>query len=103
MEKTTTTRKPKCNYFYQIWSIIEDGDLKITKPKKEWTDEERKNTSLNSKAKSILCCSSSKTEFNRISACKMAKEMWDKLKLTYEGTYKILMMTIWKMFLMIYM
>ncbi|MQL99857.1 hypothetical protein Taro_032586 [Colocasia esculenta] len=45
--------------------------------------------SQNSKAKSILCCSLSKKEFNRISASKSAKEMWDKLRLTYEGTDKI--------------
>ncbi|MQM07837.1 hypothetical protein Taro_040684 [Colocasia esculenta] len=30
-----------------------------------------------------------KAENDRISACKIAKEMWDKLKLTYEGTDKV--------------
>ncbi|MQM20525.1 hypothetical protein Taro_053546, partial [Colocasia esculenta] len=28
-------------------------------------------------------------EFNRLSACETAKEMWDKLKITYEGTNKV--------------
>ncbi|MQL68761.1 hypothetical protein Taro_001076 [Colocasia esculenta] len=45
--------------------------------------------SQNSKAKSILCCSQRKKEFNRISTCKSTKEMWDKLKLTHEGTDKV--------------
>ncbi|MQM15358.1 hypothetical protein Taro_048305 [Colocasia esculenta] len=45
--------------------------------------------SLNCKAKSILCCALSKKEFNRISACKSAMEMWEKLRITYEGTYKV--------------
>ncbi|MQM02376.1 hypothetical protein Taro_035142 [Colocasia esculenta] len=45
--------------------------------------------SQNNKAKSILCCSLSKKEFNRIFACKSAKEKWDKMRLTYEGTDKV--------------
>ncbi|MQM15590.1 hypothetical protein Taro_048535 [Colocasia esculenta] len=65
-------------------SIIEDGDLQISKPKEEWTDEDRKKKSLNSKAKSFMCCALSKQEFNRISTCKIAKDIWGKLKLTYE-------------------
>ncbi|MQL72682.1 hypothetical protein Taro_005017 [Colocasia esculenta] len=28
-------------------------------------------------------------EFNRISACKTTKEMWDKLRLTYKGKDKV--------------
>ncbi|MQL70996.1 hypothetical protein Taro_003319 [Colocasia esculenta] len=30
-----------------------------------------------------------KTEFSRVSACKSAKEIWDKLQITYEGTDKV--------------
>ncbi|MQL91261.1 hypothetical protein Taro_023863 [Colocasia esculenta] len=45
--------------------------------------------SLNCKAKSILCCALSKKEFNRISACKSAVEMWEKLRITYEDTDKV--------------
>ncbi|MQL97085.1 hypothetical protein Taro_029768 [Colocasia esculenta] len=36
-----------------------------------------------------LCCALSKREFSRISACKSAKEIWDKLQVTYEGTDKV--------------
>ncbi|MQM16969.1 hypothetical protein Taro_049929 [Colocasia esculenta] len=45
--------------------------------------------SQNSKAKNLICCALTRSEFNRISACKFAKEIWDKLKLTYEGTEKV--------------
>ncbi|MQL72681.1 hypothetical protein Taro_005016 [Colocasia esculenta] len=69
-------------------TIIEDGDQIVPNSKENWIDTDKKMMSQNSKAKSILCCSLSKKEFNRISACKSAKEMWDKLKLTYEGIDK---------------
>ncbi|MQL73954.1 hypothetical protein Taro_006313 [Colocasia esculenta] len=86
-------RKTRMEYFlqgfdYQIWSIVEEGDLLVTNEKAQWTDDDRKKISLNCKAKSILCCALSKKEFNRVSACKSAMEMWEKLRITYEGTYK---------------
>ncbi|MQL88541.1 hypothetical protein Taro_021106 [Colocasia esculenta] len=76
-------------YDYQLWTIIEEGDLIVLKPREEWTDNDRKMLSQNSKAKNLICCALTRSEFNRISACKSAKEMWDKLNLTYEGTNKV--------------
>ena len=86
--------KTRMEYFlqghdYTIWSIVEEGDLLVTNAKAQWTDDDRKRISLNCKAKSILCCALSKKEFNRVSACKSAMEMWEKLKITYEGTDKV--------------
>ncbi|MQM04350.1 hypothetical protein Taro_037140 [Colocasia esculenta] len=86
--------KTRMEYFlqghdYQIWSIIEEGDLLVTNEKTQWTDDDRKKISLNCKAKSILCCALSKKEFNRVSACKSAMEMWEKLRITYEGIDKV--------------
>ncbi|MQL94714.1 hypothetical protein Taro_027378 [Colocasia esculenta] len=52
-------------------------------------EDDKKKISLNCKAKSILCFALSKKEFNRISACKSAMEMWKKLRITYEGTDKV--------------
>ncbi|MQM00763.1 hypothetical protein Taro_033507 [Colocasia esculenta] len=74
---------------YQIWSIIEEGDLLVTNEKDKWTEDDKRKISLNYKAKSILCCALSKKEFNRISACKSAMEIWEKLRITYEGTDKV--------------
>ncbi|MQM19777.1 hypothetical protein Taro_052789 [Colocasia esculenta] len=74
---------------YQIWSIVEEGDLLVTNEKDKWTEDEKKKISLNCKAKSILCCALSKKEFNKISACKSAMEMWEKLRITYEGIDKV--------------
>ncbi|MQL97040.1 hypothetical protein Taro_029724 [Colocasia esculenta] len=74
---------------YQIWSIVEEGDLLVINEKDKWTEDDKKKISLNCKAKSILCCALSKKEFNRISVCKSAMEMWEKLRITYEGTDKV--------------
>ncbi|MQM11796.1 hypothetical protein Taro_044708 [Colocasia esculenta] len=87
-------RKTRMEYFlqghdHQIWSIVEEGDLLVTNEKNQWTDDDRKKISLNCKAKSILCCALSKKEFNRVSACKSAMEIWEKLRITYEGTDKV--------------
>ncbi|MQM08552.1 hypothetical protein Taro_041408 [Colocasia esculenta] len=86
--------KTRMEYFlqwhdYQIWSIVEEGDLLVTNEKVQWIDDDRKKISLNCNAKSILCCALSKKEFNRISACKSSMEMWEKLRITYEGTDKV--------------
>ncbi|MQM06843.1 hypothetical protein Taro_039673 [Colocasia esculenta] len=45
--------------------------------------------SQNSKSKNLICCALIRSKSNRISACKLVKERWDKLKLTYEGTDKV--------------
>ncbi|MQL91501.1 hypothetical protein Taro_024119, partial [Colocasia esculenta] len=54
-----------------------------------WTDDDKKKISLNFKAKSILYCALSKKEFNRISVCKSVMEIWEKLRITYEGIDKV--------------
>ncbi|MQL86329.1 hypothetical protein Taro_018866 [Colocasia esculenta] len=76
-------------YDYQLWTIIKEGDLVVLNPREEWTDNDRRMLSQNNKPKNLISCALTRREFNRISACKSAKEMWDKLKLTYEGTNKV--------------
>ncbi|MQM07077.1 hypothetical protein Taro_039909 [Colocasia esculenta] len=77
------------SYNYQLWTIIKEEDMIVLNPREEWTDNDRKLLSHNSKAKNLICCALTRSELNRISACNSAKEMWDKLKLTYEGTGKV--------------
>ncbi|MQL71282.1 hypothetical protein Taro_003600, partial [Colocasia esculenta] len=86
--------KTRMEYFlqgfdFQIWSIVEEGDLVVLNNRDDWTEDDRKKISLNCKAKSILCCALSKKEFNCVSACKSVMEMWEKLRITYEGTDKV--------------
>ncbi|MQM19940.1 hypothetical protein Taro_052953 [Colocasia esculenta] len=89
-----TYRKTRMDFFlqgldHQIWSIIEEGDLLVTNEKDNWIEDDKKKISLNCKAKSILYYALSKKEFNRISACKSSMEMWEKLRITYEGADKV--------------
>jgi hypothetical protein len=37
----------------------------------------------------MLYCALDASEFNRISTCESAKEIWDKLKVTYKGTNQV--------------
>ncbi|MQM20279.1 hypothetical protein Taro_053296, partial [Colocasia esculenta] len=67
---------------FDLWQVIEVGTTTIT-------IVDKSKLSLNFKAKNYLCCTLSKREFSRISACKSTKEIWDKLQVTYEGTDKV--------------
>ncbi|XP_059650681.1 uncharacterized protein LOC132296500 [Cornus florida] len=83
---------------YQIWLIIVNGPFvpmkivdtrRIPKTEAEWDTEDYKLISLNAKAKVNLNCAISPSEYNRVSTCTTAKEIWDKLQVTYEGTSQV--------------
>uniref|UniRef100_A0A151UI80 DUF4219 domain-containing protein n=1 Tax=Cajanus cajan TaxID=3821 RepID=A0A151UI80_CAJCA len=63
-----------------VWDAIENGPyIPMTKD----DDGKRKKTL---EAKNIITSALSIDEFFRISQCKSAKEMWDTLQVTHEGT-----------------
>ncbi|GAV68791.1 zf-CCHC domain-containing protein/UBN2 domain-containing protein [Cephalotus follicularis] len=84
---------------YNLWDLIVDGpDLptpinengeKVPKPRTRYNDEDRKKVQMNAKAKHIIICSINSNEFSRVSSCVSAKEMWDRLEVTYEGTDRV--------------
>ncbi|GAV79198.1 zf-CCHC domain-containing protein/DUF4219 domain-containing protein/UBN2 domain-containing protein, partial [Cephalotus follicularis] len=83
---------------YQLWHIIVNGPRMPTrtiegvvspKPENEYNDNDFRILQLNSKAKHVLFCVVGPNEFNRISSCDSAKEMWDLLEVTYEGTNQV--------------
>ncbi|GAV80901.1 UBN2 domain-containing protein [Cephalotus follicularis] len=83
---------------YQLWHIIVNGPMIPTrtvegvvslKPENEFNDNDFRMLQLNSKAKHILFCTVDPNEFNRISSCDSAKEMWDLLEITCEGTNQV--------------
>ena len=45
--------------------------------------------SLNAKAMSILYCGLNKAEYNHISSCETAKQIWSRVEVTHEGTTKV--------------
>ena len=44
---------------------------------------------LNAKALNALFCALSPGEFDRVSSCTTAKEVWEKLEVTHEGTNQV--------------
>jgi len=58
----------------------------IEKPREEWSEEEKRLVQYNLKAKNIITSALEMYEYFRLSNCKSAKEMWDTLQVTHEGT-----------------
>ena len=40
---------------------------------------------MNAKAKYLLTCTLSKSEYDKITSCDFAKEIWDRLQVLHEG------------------
>ncbi|GAV62619.1 zf-CCHC domain-containing protein/UBN2 domain-containing protein [Cephalotus follicularis] len=84
---------------FNLWDIIIDGPelphiisqegIKTLKPRSSYTDDDRKKVQLNAKAKHVIICALNSNEFNRVLSCATAKEMWDRLEVTYEGTNQV--------------
>lgn len=82
-----------------LWDIIVGGPKEITeitdkgvkspKPRADWTKEDKELMCKNSKAMKMLHCALSSDEYTRVSACKSAKEIWDILCATYEGSIDV--------------
>ena len=59
------------------------------KIRSEWTEAKIKKVQVNYKAINTLHYALNPTKFNRISTCKIAKEIWDKFKVTLERTSQV--------------
>ena len=71
---------------YQYWERIESGDYTTTSDKDQWTTTDKAEFWKNALTMTILQYGLFRDEFNKISMCSTAKEIWDKLEVTYEGT-----------------
>ncbi|GAV64687.1 UBN2 domain-containing protein, partial [Cephalotus follicularis] len=84
---------------YNLWDLIVDGPNlltttnesgeKVPKPRTRYNDEDRKRVKMNAKAKHIVICAINSNDFNRVSSCVSAKEMWDRLEVTYKDTNQV--------------
>ena len=83
---------------YNMWSVIINGphipthtinNSIILKPEIDWDDHDRRMAQLNTKAINVLYYALDVNEFNRISTCNSAKEIWDRLEITHEGTNQV--------------
>ncbi|XP_075095429.1 uncharacterized protein LOC142173704 [Nicotiana tabacum] len=84
----------------ELWDVICDGPfipmkiirtpvVTIPKTRKDYNDADRKAIEKNFRAKKIPACGIGPDEYNRISACPSAKEIWGALQTTREGTTQV--------------
>ena len=72
---------------FQVWQSIVDGYTTPKIPPKN--DKVVKLGQNNSKATNVLMNGLSETIFTKVSHCKSAKEIWDKIQNIYEGDTKV--------------
>ncbi|KAL1213401.1 hypothetical protein V5N11_002563 [Cardamine amara subsp. amara] len=70
--------------------IINDAQGNLTpKARTLWTPEEVKKDTSNARALNVIYNGIDVGQFRMISSYKTAKEVWEALKTTYEGTSKV--------------
>ncbi|VFQ85691.1 unnamed protein product [Cuscuta campestris] len=65
------------------------GETNVPKTEDEYDAQDIKKVENNAKAINIIYCSVNPDDYRKISCCSTAKEMWDKLEITYEGTDQV--------------
>ena len=82
----------------EIWDAVQNGPfvpvtvvngVGSSKPKTTWDDDDKKKVLYDKKAINLLQSALSMDEFFRVSACTTAKEIWDTLVETHEGTTEV--------------
>ncbi|XP_070005905.1 uncharacterized protein [Nicotiana sylvestris] len=84
----------------EMWDIIFDGPhapMKklekigpmVSKGRKVYNDIDRKVIEKNHRAKKILMCGIGPDEYNRVSSCDTAKEIWEVLQTAHKGTTQV--------------
>ncbi|VFQ82097.1 unnamed protein product [Cuscuta campestris] len=83
---------------FQLWLVIKNGEqipmkkvgeTTVPKTEDEFDAEDIKKVENYAKAMNMLYCAVNPDDYRKISCCTTAKEMWDKLEVTYEGTDQV--------------
>ncbi|VFQ76392.1 unnamed protein product [Cuscuta campestris] len=83
---------------YKLWLIVKNGcgvpmkkvgEVNVPKTEEEFTDEDCKKMELNAKPINMIYCGVNADDYRKISRCETAKQMWEKLEVTYEGTAQV--------------
>lgn len=72
-----------------VSTTVDNKTVQIVKPRENWEETDYKNLGWNSKAIHAIFLGVSRDEFHRISHCEIAKEAWDILETTHEGTTSV--------------
>ena len=78
-----------CSIDEAIWDVVEIGWTRLEVAKSTWDKAALAASKANSKALNVIFCAVSLNEFHRISHITIAKEAWQILETTYEGTKKV--------------
>ncbi|VFR00193.1 unnamed protein product [Cuscuta campestris] len=83
---------------YKLWLIVKNGcgvpmkkvgEVNVPKTEEEFTDEDCKKMELNAKEINMIYCGVNADDYRKISRCETAKQMWEKLEVTYEGIAQV--------------
>ena len=72
-----------------VWDAVEVGWTRPEDAKSTWDKATLAAANANSKVLNAIFCGVSPDEFHRISHITVAKEAWEILETTYEGTKKV--------------
>ena len=78
-----------CSIDDTIWDAVEAGWTRPEAAESTWDKAALAADNANSKALNAIFCGVSLDEFYRISRITVAKEAWEILETTYEGTKKV--------------
>ena len=78
-----------CSIDDSVWDIVRIGWTRPKAAKSTWDKVALMAANANSKALNVIYCGVSPDEFHRISHVTIAKEAWQILETTYEGTKKV--------------
>ena len=78
-----------CSIDESVWDAVDIGWTRPEAAKSTWDKAALAASNANSKALNAIFCGVSLDEFHRISHITIAKEAWEILETTYEGTKKV--------------
>ena len=78
-----------CSIDESVWDVVDIGWTKPEAAKSTWDKAALAASNANSKALNAIFCGVSPDEFHRISHITVAKEAWEILETTYEGTKRV--------------
>lgn len=76
-------------YGYSHPTYENDSKKIILKDLIDFSQDEIRACQVNGKAMNALICAIDANEYNKISSCSSAKEIWDKLEIIHEGTKQV--------------
>ena len=69
----------------RLWEVVDVGVMIRTDEDREITPEEVHNLHQNAQAVALLVSSLSPDEFRKVNGMESAKQIWDTLKVSFEG------------------